>query len=55
MADKFDGLFMTAVQQAQGIENFFDALFGFFGRKTDLFEKEDVAKHMVNSNLTKHL
>ena len=28
---------MNAVQQAQGIENFFEALFGFMRRKTDLF------------------
>ena len=55
MSDKFDGLFMTAVQQAQGIENFFDALFGFFGRKTDLFEKEDTAVSMVTGNLHKHI
>ena len=48
-------LFMTAVQQAQGIENFFDSLFGFFGRKTDLYSQEDRAVGMVNSALQKHM
>ena len=55
MADKFDGLFMTAVQQAQGIENFFDSLFSFFGRKTDLYSQEERAYTMVNNYLTKHI
>jgi hypothetical protein len=38
--ERFDGLFMNAVQQAQGIENFFDSLFGFMRRKTDLYTQE---------------
>ena len=46
---------MTAVQQAQGIEPFFDALFSFFGRKTDLYTQEQKAMTMVNQFLTKHL
>ena len=46
--DRFDGLFMTAVQQAQGIEGFFDCLFSFFGRKTDLYSQETRAMTMVN-------
>ncbi len=33
--ERFDGLFMTAIQQSQGIENFFTNLFGFMRRKTD--------------------
>lgn len=55
MGDKFDGLFMTAVQQAQGIDNFFDHLFSFFGRKTDLFSQEERAYTMINGHLTKHI
>ena len=55
MGDKFDGLFMTAVQQAQGIENFFDHLFSFFGRKTDLYSQEERAYTMINSYITKHI
>lgn len=56
MADeRFDGLFMTAVQQAQGIDNFFDALFSFMRRKTDLFSQENQCLTMVNQHLTKHL
>ena len=55
MGEKFDGLFMTAVQQAQGIENFFDHLFSFFGRKTDLYSQEERAYTMINSYITKHI
>ena len=55
MSDQFDGLFMTGVQQSRGIENFFDNLFGFFARKTDLFTEENKAVTMVNQALTKHI
>ena len=53
--ERFDGLFMTAVQQAQGIEPFFDSLFSFFGRKTDLYTQEEKAMTMVNQFLTMHI
>ena len=52
--DRFDGLFMNAVQQAQGIENFFENLFSFMRRKTDLFTQEATAKTMINAALDKH-
>ena len=55
MTDQFDGLFMTGVQQSQGIDNFFDNLFGFFARKTDLFTQEEKAYTMVNNYLRKHV
>ena len=55
MSDKFDGLFMTGVQQAQGIDNFFDCLFGFFARKTDFYSQEERAMTTVNQYLTKHI
>ena len=56
MADeRLDGLFMTAVQQSQGIDKFFDNLFGFMGRKTDLFSQEAKAYELVNNYLSKHL
>ena len=46
---------MTGVQQSQGIDNFFDNLFGFFARKTDLYTQEDRALTMVNQYLKKHI
>ena len=46
---------MTAVNQSQGIDNFFDNLFSFMCRKTDLFTKEDKAYEMVNTYLNKHI
>ena len=55
MSEQFDGLFMTAVQQSQGIENFFDNMFGFFGRKTDFYSQDSRALTMVNQYLTKHI
>lgn len=53
--ERFDGVFMGVVQQAQGIDNFFDALFGFMRRKTDLFTQEESSKKMVNRELDRHL
>jgi hypothetical protein len=35
--EQFDGLFMTALQKSEGINNFFDAFFGFLFRKTDYY------------------
>jgi len=46
---------MTAVQQAQGIDNFFDNMFSFFGRKTDFFSQEAKAMTTVNQHLTRHI
>lgn len=53
--ERFDGLFMTAVQQSQGIENFFGNLFSFMRRKTDLFTFDEKARSIVNSSLEEHL
>ena len=39
--ERFDGLFMSAIQNAHGIENFFDAMFSFMRRKTDFFTNQD--------------
>ena len=52
--ERFDGLFMNAVQQSQGIDNFFDNLFGFMRRKTDFFTLEDKSKTMVVAHLERH-
>lgn len=52
---QLDGLFMTAVQQSQGIENFFNNLFSFMRRKTDFFTYDDKAKDLVSKPLTEHL
>jgi len=38
--EQFDGLFMTALQKAEGINNFFDSLFGFLYRKSDFFSSQ---------------
>ena len=55
MADeRFDGLFMSAIQQAQGIENFYDSMFSFMRRKTDFFSNETSSFQTVANNFEKH-
>jgi hypothetical protein len=53
--EKFDGLFMTAIQQSQGIDNFFNNLFSFMRRKTDFFTLADKSKTIVLNSLEDHL
>ncbi len=53
--EKFDGLFMTAVQGSQGIENFYNNLFSFMRRKTDFFTAADKSKDIVLKPLEHHL
>ena len=53
--ERLDGMFMNAVQQSQGIENFFNNLFGFFRRKTDLFTDEVRSKEQLEKGFQKHL
>ena len=53
--EKFDGLFMGAVQNAHGIDNFFDALFSFMRRKTDFFTNENAAHTKVKDSMDKHI
>lgn len=53
--ERFDGVFMSVVQQAQGIEPFFDSLFSFMRRKTDFFTQKQVCKNMVSQIMDKHM
>jgi len=39
---EFDGLFMTGLQQAKSIDNFFDAFYSFLLRKTDFYSNESI-------------
>mmetsp|Transcript_4911 Transcript_4911/g.7353 ORF Transcript_4911/g.7353 Transcript_4911/m.7353 type:complete len:326 (-) Transcript_4911:39-1016(-) len=56
MADeRFDGLFMSAIQQSQGIENFYNNLFSFMRRKTDFFTMEDNSRQIVNDQMERHM
>jgi hypothetical protein len=52
--ERFDGLFMSAIQQAQGINNFYDAMFSFMRRKTDFFSQDDSSFETVKMNFEKH-
>jgi len=40
--EQFDGLFMTAMQRSEGINNFFDSVFGFLLRKSDFFSSKGI-------------
>jgi len=51
---RFDGLFMSAIQQCQGIDNFYEAMFSFMRRKTDFFSMEDRSLQIVTTALQKH-
>jgi len=51
---RFDGLFMSAIQQSQGIDNFFDHLFSFMRRKTDFFTQDDNSAKVVMKHMTNH-
>jgi len=57
MADeeRFDGIFMNIVQQASGIDNFFDSLFGFMQRKTDFYTNPDTGRLMISKHFDSHL
>ena len=41
--EKFDAELMSVVQHNQGIDGFFDSIFGFLRRKTDLYTHKDKA------------
>ena len=51
---RFDGLFMSAIQQAQGINNFYDAMFSFMRRKTDFYSADAQSFETVKTNFEKH-
>jgi hypothetical protein len=38
--EQLDGLYMTALQKAEGINNLFDSFFGFLSRKSDFFSNK---------------
>merc|ERR1711957_131510 len=53
--DQLDGLFMTAMQKSQGIENFFDGIFGFLLRKSDFFSNKESSKGIIEKAYGKYL
>ena len=53
--EKFDGLFMNAIQHSRGIEPFFDAMFSFMRRRTDFFTAEESSAKVVNDKMQKHM
>lgn len=62
--EKFDGLFLTALQQSNGLDNFFDSFFGCLFRKTDFFTQSKypsfnpplaTSKNVVDTYYNKYL
>lgn len=47
MEERFDGMFMTIVNDSKGIEGFLTNLFGFMRRKTDFFSTPDKGREYV--------
>ena len=54
--DRFDNMFYTVAQQAQGIEPLLDALFSFLRRKTDFYTgaSKDKVESLVLGLVNKH-
>lgn len=52
---RFDGLFMSAIQQSNGIQNFYEYLFSFMRRKTDFYSQEQQSLATVDGIMRKHL
>jgi len=46
---------MTALQKSQGIDNFFNSLFGFMSRKTDFFADQKNSWAYVDTNYKRWL
>ena len=53
--DEYDGLLMTVIQKAGGIDNYFDAVFGFLFRKTDFFTNEVKSREIMEVQFKKYL
>ena len=53
--EEFDGLLMTVIQKARGIDNYFDAVFGFLYRKTDFFTNAEKSKEIIEVQFKKYL
>ena len=53
--ERFDGLFMNAVQQSQGIDNFYNNLFGFMRRRTDFYAAEEMSRQKVMDHFEAHM
>ena len=49
--ERFDNMFLAAIQQLGSVEKFFDTLFGFVGHKTDLFTQPENTTKMINTFL----
>lgn len=45
--EKFDGVLLSIVQQAGGIDGFFENVFGFLRRKTDFFTDQKRAEQVI--------
>ena len=53
--DEYDGLLMTVIQKAGGIDNYFDAVYGFLFRKTDFFTNETKAREIMDVQFKKYV
>ena len=53
--DEYDGLLMTVIQKAGGIDNYFDAVYGFLFRKTDFFTNEVKAREIMDVQFKKYV
>ncbi|KAM3144941.1 hypothetical protein pb186bvf_002946 [Paramecium bursaria] len=52
--EKYDGIFMTSLQQLKTIDNFFDAVYGFLRRRTDFFVNQQEAERVITESCKKN-
>jgi len=52
--EQFDGLFYNILQNAKGIDNFFECMFSFFRRKTDLYMNPDTSIQKIQERFNNH-
>lgn len=52
--NRFDGVFMSVIQQKGNIDGFFSTVFGFLRRNTDFFANEKKAEDAITLNCKKN-
>jgi hypothetical protein len=50
---RFDGVFMSVIQQKSGIEGFFECVFGFLRRSTDFYQDQKSAEKVMVGQCSK--
>lgn len=52
--NRFDGIFMSVIQQKGNIDGFFNTVFGFLRRNTDFFSNQKKAEEIIVNTCKKN-